>query len=189
MDKILINTNTHFYPMPMTLIGTKDKDRANFAPIAWINRANYNPPMIVAAINKNHHTAHLIEKNKEFSINIPGKELVMKTDLCGLSSGAQVDKAKMFDVFYGELKKAPMIKECPITMECKLVQVVKLPFNNLFIAEIISAYSEDRYLVDGKPDIQKIQPFTLTMPDNRYWSIGDSLGKAWSIGRDLKNKD
>ena len=47
MDKILINTNTHFYPMPMTLIGTKDKERANFAPIAWINRANYNPPMIV----------------------------------------------------------------------------------------------------------------------------------------------
>jgi flavin reductase (DIM6/NTAB) family NADH-FMN oxidoreductase RutF len=189
MDKILIQLNTHFYPMPMTLIGTQDEERANFAPIAWVNRANFKPPIIVAAINKNHHTAHLIEKNKEFSINIPSQDLVIKTDYCGLATGSQVDKAKLFEIFHGELKNAPMIKECPINMECKLMQIVKLPLNNLFIAEIVSAYSEDRFLTDGRPDIQKIKPFTLTMPDNRYWSIGDNLGKAWSIGRDLRDKE
>jgi flavin reductase (DIM6/NTAB) family NADH-FMN oxidoreductase RutF len=72
-------------------------------------------------------------------------------------------------------------------MECMLRQVVELPSNNLYIAEIINAYTEDRYLTDSKPDIEKIQPFTLTMPDNNYWLVGEKVGKAWSIGKQLKN--
>ena len=71
-------------------------------------------------------------------------------------------------------------------MECRLVDSVKLPTNELFIGEIVAAYCEQRYMTDGKPDIKKIEPFTLTMPDNRYWKVGESVGRAWSIGTELK---
>lgn len=70
-------------------------------------------------------------------------------------------------------------------MECRVVQVVDLPSNEFFIGEIVGAYTEERFITDGKPDIKKMNPF-LTMPDNRYWSVGEFMGKAWSIGKKFK---
>jgi hypothetical protein len=66
---------------------------------------------------------------------------------------------------------------------------LRLPFNTLYVGEIVEAYSEDRYLTDGKPDVKKIKPFTLTMPDNNYWEVGNNIGKAWSIGKKLRQKE
>jgi flavin reductase (DIM6/NTAB) family NADH-FMN oxidoreductase RutF len=74
-------------------------------------------------------------------------------------------------------------------MECKLVNAVDLPTNTLFIGEIIGTYTEERFLTAGKPDISKMIPFTLTMPDNNYWGIGKNVGKAWSIGKNLKKEE
>ena len=70
-------------------------------------------------------------------------------------------------------------------MECKLVKAVDLPSNALFICEIVGAYTEEQYLTDGQPDIRKINPSTLTMPDNNYWTVGDHVGEAWGIGRNF----
>ena len=79
-----------------------------------------------------------------------------------------------------------MIQQFPLCMGCKLVDEVDLPTNTLFIGEIIGAYTEERFLTDGKPDSCKMIPFTLTMPDNNYWEMGNNVGKAWSIGKNLK---
>jgi flavin reductase (DIM6/NTAB) family NADH-FMN oxidoreductase RutF len=133
-----------------------------------------------------HYTNKGIHKNKAFSVNIPGMDLMEKVDYCGLVSGEKSDKSEVFDVFYGEELNAPMIRQCPLCMECKLVNAVDLPSNTLFIGEIINTYSEERYVTDGKPDIEKIDPFTLTMPDNNYWKVGERAGKAWSIGRNFR---
>ena len=67
-------------------------------------------------------------------------------------------------------------------MECELTNAVELPSNTLFIGEIIAAYTDEQYLIDGNLDINKIRPFTLTMPDNNYWRVGENIGKAWKIG-------
>jgi flavin reductase (DIM6/NTAB) family NADH-FMN oxidoreductase RutF len=71
-------------------------------------------------------------------------------------------------------------------MECRLVNVVDLPTNEVFIGEIVGAYANVECCSDGKPDIKKIRPFTLTMPDNQYWEVGGNAGKAWSIGKNFK---
>ncbi len=77
-----------------------------------------------------------------------------------------------------------MIAECPISLECRLTQVVDLGSHELFVADIVATWTEDRFLDEhGKPDITKVRPFTLTMPDNRYWAVGAHIGDAWSIGR------
>ena len=68
-----------------------------------------------------------------------------------------------------------------------MFNVIELPTNDLFIGEIIAAYTEESYLTDGNLDIKKIKPLLLTMPDNNYWKIGKLAGKAWAAGRDLKS--
>jgi flavin reductase (DIM6/NTAB) family NADH-FMN oxidoreductase RutF len=68
-------------------------------------------------------------------------------------------------------------------MECALAQIVDLPTNEFYIGEIVADYADEDCLTDAVPDVEKIKPFTLTMPDNRYWQVGDLTGKAWRIGR------
>ncbi len=186
MGKIKLDTGAAFlYPMPMVLVGTVFKGKVNFMAVGWISRVNNRPPLMAIAIGA-HHTNKGIDENKEFSINIPDVSLIEKTDYCGLVSGSKTDKSVVFDVFYGENKNAPLIKECPIGMSCILYQAVKLPTNTIYIGEPKEVFTEEKFMTDSKLDIKKIKPFTLTMPDNQYWSIGENLGRAWSIGKGLK---
>ena len=112
--------------------------------------------------------------------------MVEVTDYCGIVSGKRSDKSGLFEIFYGELETAPMIKTCPLCLECRLFDSLDLPTNSIFVGEIVASYTEERFLSDGKPDITKMHPLVLTMPDNRYWTVGDYAGKAWNMGKRFK---
>ena len=186
MKKVKIENNAFVYPMPMVLVGTRVQNKANFMAVGWVARVNFNPPMIAVALGKTHYTNEGIHREKTFSVNVPSRELIEKVDYCGLVSGKKTDKSQIFEIFYGEMPNTPMAQDCPLCMECKLVQAVDLPSNTLFIGQIMGTYTEEKYLTDGKPDIIKINPFTLTMPDNQYWAVGQNAGKAWEIGKNYK---
>jgi flavin reductase (DIM6/NTAB) family NADH-FMN oxidoreductase RutF len=186
MNKIKIDSSAAFlYPMPMVLAGSVVEGKANFMAVGWVSRVNFKPPLFAIAIGP-HHTNKGIDENDEFSINIPDVSLIERTDYCGLISGGKTGKSDVFDIFYGELKNAPLIKECPICIACVLYDAIKFPTNTLYIGEPKEVFTEEKYMTDNKPDVKKINPFTLTMPDNQYWSVGENLGKAWSIGKNLK---
>ncbi len=157
--------------------------------VGWVSRVNFQPPMIAVCINRSHFTPKGIQENGSFSINIPNRSMLEVTDYCGLKSGKTTDKSKLFELFRGQLHTAPMIAECPLNMECKLVQTVELPSNYLFIGEIVAAYCEERFMTDGQPDIKKINPFVLSMPDNSYWSVGELVGKAWQAGKQFQKAE
>jgi len=186
LQKINLGANAFVYPMPVTLVGATVAGRANFMTVAWVMRANFSPPYLAVALNKAAYTPTGIREHRTFSVNFPSADLVDRTDYCGLVTGKKVDKSQVFQVFYGELKTAPLIRECPLCLECRLVDVVELPSNHLFIGEIVAAYTEADYLTDGKPDVHKLNPLLLTMPDNNYWTVGLHAGKAWSAGKKLK---
>ncbi len=183
MEKITINPKTVFvHPMPMVIVGSMVNDTPNFMAVGWVSRVNMKPPLFSVAIGP-HHTIQGIEAHKEFSINIPDVSLMEKTDYCGLVSGSKVDKSKIFDIFYGELKNAPLIRECPVSISLTVFQTISLPYNTLYIGQPREVFTEERYMTGNSLDIKKINPFTLTMPDNNYWAIGENLGNAWSMGR------
>jgi flavin reductase (DIM6/NTAB) family NADH-FMN oxidoreductase RutF len=183
MNKTALGQQGFLYPMPMVIVGADAGGKANFLAVAFVTRTNFAPPRIGIALGKTHHTNTGIREHGEFSVNIPHEGMRAVTDHVGLTSGAKQDKSGIFEVFRGQLVHAPMIAECPITMECRLVQTVEQPSNEFFIGEIVETYCNPECLVDGKPEISLIKPFTLTMPDNRYWAVGAPLGKAWSDGR------
>ena len=187
MTKIVIEKNQFCLPWIQTLLGTHVNGKANFMALDWLTRVNFQPAMLGICVGKSHASNAAIREHGQFSVNIPTVDMVGVTDYCGVVSGKTVDKSKIFDIFYGELKTAPLIKDCPLNIECKLFQTVDLPTNTLFIGEIVNIYSEEQYLENGKPNVKKIRPFLLTMPDNRFWSVGEQVGSAWKDG--LKYKD
>lgn len=186
MGKIRINANVFMYPMPVVLVGAIVMGKPNFMAVGWISRVNANPPMLAIGINKAHHTSKGIKENGTFSVNIPSADMLDRVDHCGLVSGRKEDKASLFRIFYGDLKTAPLVDECPICMECKVFDTIELPSNYLIIGQIMAAFADEKCLTDDKPDVSKIDPLTLTMPDNRYWKVGKYAGAAWEAGRSLK---
>jgi flavin reductase (DIM6/NTAB) family NADH-FMN oxidoreductase RutF len=186
MAKITIDENAFTYPMSMVVVGTMVDERPNFMAVGWVTRVNFKPPMIAVALGKTHYTNSGIHTSKAFSVNIPGVDLVEKVDYCGIVSGRNEDKAALFTVITGKTTGTPLIDDCPICLECKLLNVLDLPTNEVFIGEIVGAYANAECCSDGRPDIRKIRPFTLTMPDNQFWEVGDYAGNAWSIGKKLK---
>lgn len=187
MEKQQIGNN-FFIPMPVVLVGTQVNGKANFMPVGWCARVNGNPPMIACGIVNQHYTTTGMAETKTFSVNVPSSDLLEKTDYCGIVSGAKTDKSQVFDVVYGSLKTAPLIRECPISLECRLVQTVPLPTHNLHIGEISGVYADGRVITDGKPDFPEIDPLFLTMPDNRYWTLGKYAGDAWRAGKNLMDQ-
>ena len=186
MEKMKIDKSTRVYPMPVVVVGAVVEGRINYLTVAWVCHVNSNPPMIGVALGKGHHTNKGIREHKEFGISIPSVDLIKAVDYVGLMSGAKVDKSKIFESFQGQLQYAPMVRSCPLSAECKVVTTVDLPGSEFFIGEIVGVYTEERWLTDGKPDMKKIKPFLLTMPDSRYREVGEIIGSAWSIGKDFQ---
>ena len=185
MSKIKLGNNI-FIPMPVTLVGTLIKGKANFMAVGWVTRVNANPPKIGIGINKSHATPEGIIANKSFSVCFPNRYLMEKTDYCGLFSGKNTDKSNIFHVFYGNIGSAPLIEECPLCLECELVQTVEGESNFFFIGEIKGAHAEEGCLREGKIDPIEVDYLILTMPDNAYRSLGQKMGDAWKIGKNFK---
>jgi flavin reductase (DIM6/NTAB) family NADH-FMN oxidoreductase RutF len=188
MEKVKIGPHGFLYPMPMVIVGADVGGKPNFMPVAWVTRTNHAPPRIGIALGKSHRTNVGIREHQEFSVNVPHERMRVVTDFIGLNSGAKTDKSGLFEILRGQLSHAPMIAECPLTMECRVVQTVDQPSNEFFIGDIVETYCSPDYLMEGKPDIARIKPFTLTMPDNRYWAVGAQIGRAWSDGRGFQKE-
>ena len=193
MTKQKIRPNPYLYPMPLIILGANVKGKANFMPLAWINMVEHEPMMISISSYKTHYTNEGIIENQTFSINTSSESMIGVIDYCGLKSGKELDKSKIFDVFYGELETAPMITQAPLNLECKVVRTIDtkdfIPPGKkghyIFIGEIIQAYADEEFLTNGVPDTTKMKPFTLTQIDRSYWRIGENIGDAWSIGKNF----
>lgn len=186
MKKIFDQKNLFCLPWIQTILGSHLDGKVNFMALDWLTRVNFKPAMLGICVNKGNATHGAIIDTGEYSINVPGTDMVAVTDYTGLVSGKRTDKSDLFEVFYGELQAAPMIQECPLNLECKVVQRVDLPTNSFFIAEIVNIYCAEDAMTDSNPDVAKIKPFVLTMPDNRFWALGECIGKAWHEGKGFR---
>jgi flavin reductase (DIM6/NTAB) family NADH-FMN oxidoreductase RutF len=188
MEKIECPAERLYYPMPCSLVGATVGGKPNYLTVAWFSMVNPKPPYVMVAMNKAHYTNAGVKENGCFSLNIPSAELAERTDYCGLVSGRQVDKSGVFEAFYGKLGTAPMIKECAFNAECRLVKTVDLPMEEIFIGEIVSAYTEEGYLTDGIPDLRKINPMVLMLPQKMYAAIGPDVAPAWKVGKQFSRQ-
>ncbi len=183
MVKKLLGSNPYMFPMPLVLIGTTVAGRPNFMPAAFVGIVNFKPPMVGCGLNTAHATSKGIEEHKAFSVNIPSEKSLIKVDYCGLTSGAKEDKSRLFKVFYGKTKDAPLVEECPVCIECTVYQSIPLGLDTLFIGNIVEIHCEESAMTGGQPDILKMKAFTFTFPDKGFYSIGKRIGIGWSSGR------
>ena len=177
------------YPTPTVLVSAIVDGKPNFITIAHIGIVNHATPHLISiSMGKPHYTNPGIKENKAFGVNIPSEKLVAETDYVGLVSGKKTDKSDLFDTFYGEVANAPLIKQCPVNMACRLYDTYDTPTHDLFIGEIVETYVDESVLTDGKIDLAKVKPLLFDMSSVKYWSIGDVVAGCWNVGKQLKKR-
>lgn len=175
------------YPSLTVLLGSHVDGRPNFSAIAHVGILNHGQPQYISfGVNKAHHTNRGVIENSAFSVNIPSQDLVVETDYCGLVSGKKTDKSGLFELFYGDTPAAPMIKACPVCMECVLHDVLDYKTHNIFVGEIRQVHAEESVLADGAIDPARLRPLLFDMGLRKYWSLGPAVGDCWSIGKQMK---
>lgn len=184
MEKMKSGPQTLLYPMPAVLVGAKVKDRPNFMTAAWCGIAAHEPPAISVALRKERYTLKGIKENGTFSINVCSSDMVKKTDFCGIYSGRDKDKSKIFNAFYGGLKTAPLIQECPVNLECKTIHYLDLGSHTLVVGEIVETYIAEACLADGKADPDKIDPLIYIPTTMKYHRLGEVVAAAFKIGKE-----
>jgi len=104
------------------------------------------------------------------------------------SSVSYFDKSVLFEIFHGEVENAPMIKECPINMECRLYDIYDTPTHDLFIGQIVETDADESVLTEGKIDLAKLKPLLFDMSSIKYWSVGEVVADCWKVGKQLKRE-
>ena len=181
-----IAASPEVYPTPTTVVGTEVDGKINWIAIAHIGHIGRGNLMISSG--KDHYSNIGIKKNMTLSVNIVSESMLISADYVGLVSGADADKSKVFTPLYGSLVGAPMIKESPLTMECRVVDIYDTEHHDNFILEVVGTYADPSILGEnGKVDYMKFKPILFEMPNRRYFKTGEYVGKAWGEGKNHPN--
>jgi flavin reductase (DIM6/NTAB) family NADH-FMN oxidoreductase RutF len=185
MDKVKIGPSTFLFPMPAVLVGTEVEGRANFMTVAWCGIACHEPPAVAVAIRRQRYTMEGISTHGAFSVNVPRADMAKIVDYCGIHSGRHKDKSGIFGVTSGALPGVPLIDECPLCLECRVIHRLDLGSHALVVGEIIETYVSPECLMGKTIDPAKLDPLVYTPGVQVYQRLGEVVGKAFHDGRDI----
>lgn len=178
MAKELRKLSEALYPVPVVLVTCTDSSgKSNIITIAWAGVACSDPPTIGIAIRPGRYSHGIIKQGGEFVVNVPSMDILKETDGCGVVSGRDVDKFEKFGLTQvpSAKVKPPLIKECPVNIECRVKNVVSLGAHDLFLGEVVAVHVEGEILDEkGNIDYRRACPFVYNQGE--YWSIGEKAG-------------
>ena len=178
MSKELWKPGNMLYPLPVVMISVADKEgRANIITVAWAGTVCTNPPMVSISVRPERYSYDILKETGEFVINLTTKDLAYATDYCGVKSGRDVDKFKEMKLtpVTGETVKAPLIKESPVNLECRVTQVLPLGSHDMFLAEVVAVHADKKYMDEkGKFHLEYAEPIVYS--HGSYLATGETIG-------------
>lgn len=178
MSKVTWKPGTFLYPLPVVMVSCGTMEKSNIITVAWTGILNTDPATVYISVRPNRYSYNLIKEQGEFVINLTNKELVRATDWCGVKTGAKVDKFKEMNLHKEKAKfvNCPMIKESPVSVECKLKEIKELGSHHMFIADVLAINADEKYIEqNGAFDISKCD--LIAYSNGHYYSLGKKLGK------------
>lgn len=182
------------FPCPTTLVVTGTMEEANIVTIAWVSLLTSLPPSLGISVGQKGFSGEAIKKNKNFTVNIATVGIMTEADFCGITSGKDIDKfaesglTKMPSKFI----ESPIIKECPLNLECKLIDWGIVGRTNHFVGEILETHIDTDKLQDlneyGSIDIEAFDPLIYIGGVREYRRVGEKVGDPYQIGKNLKKQ-
>ncbi len=176
---------TMVYPLPAVMVSCgKTAEEYNIFTASWVGTICSEPAMCYVSIRPSRHSYDIIKRNGEFVINLTTEELAYATDWCGVKSGRDFNK-------FEEMKLTPqktsvidsvIIKESPLSIECKVKEIIPLGSHDMFIAEVVNVLADEKFM-DPETDAFKLEDAKLmAYSHGNYFKMGEKIGKfGWSV--------
>ena len=178
MSKVTWKSGTFIYPLPAVMVSCGTMEESNIITVAWIGIINTDPAMCYISVRPTRHSYEMIKKTGEFVINLTTKDLAYATDWCGVKTGAKVDKFKEMKLTKEKANfvNCPMIKESPVSVECRVKEIRELGSHHMFVAEILGINADEKYINEnGAFDISKCD--LIAYSNGNYYSLGKKIGR------------
>ena len=190
MGRKIWKAGTFEYPLPAVMVSCGTIEKSNIITVAWTGILNTNPAMVYISVRPTRYSYNLIKESKEFVINLTNRQLAYATDWCGVRSGEKYDKFKEMKLHKEKAKfvSAPLIKESPVSIECKVKDIIKFGSHDMFVAEVLSIDADEKYIDEkGAFDISKCD--LIAYANGGYYPLGKKIGKfGFSVQkRKIKN--
>ena len=189
-EKIAWKPGTMIYPLPAALISCgATPDEYNVLTASWVGTICSNPPMCYVSVRPERHSHPILEKNMAFVINLTTEELARATDWCGVRSGSEYDKFAECGLTPVPSQKvaAPYLKEAPVSIECRVREVLRLGSHDMFVADVEGVLADSAYIdpESGAFDMEKAG--LLVYSHGHYYKTGEKVGKfGWSVEKKKK---
>jgi flavin reductase (DIM6/NTAB) family NADH-FMN oxidoreductase RutF len=178
MAKKLWKPGTMLNPVPVVMISCRDKEgKDNIITVAWAGTICSDPPMLSVSIRPERHSYNIIKETGEFCVNLTDVNTCRATDYCGVKSGKNVDKFKETNLAKENANfiNVPLIKECPVNIECKVKDILELGSHHMFIAEIVGV-NVNGELLDTNDKLRLEDANLVAYSHGKYYSLGEELG-------------
>ncbi len=188
MSKEIWKPGNMLYPLPVVMVSMADRNgKNNIITIAWAGTVCTNPPMVSISVRPERYSHHILKETGEFVINLTTRSLAFATDFCGVKSGRDTDKFKalgLTPVAASEIK-APMIKESPVNLECRVCEVLPLGSHDMFLAEVAAVHVEESYMDENRKfHLEQAEPIVYS--HGAYLLCGEQLGTfGYSVRKKL----
>ena len=176
------------YPVPAVMVSVADKEgNANIITVAWAGTVCTNPPMLTISVRPERYSYHMIQETGEFVVNLTTEELARATDYCGVRSGRDTDKWADMGLTKEKASEVsvPLIRECPVNLECRVVRVDELGSHHMFIADVVAVDVDEAYM-DEKDTFHLSMAKPLAYSHGRYYGMGEELG---SFGYSVRKQE
>ncbi len=181
---------TMIYPLPAVLVSCGEtEDEYNMLTIAWVGTVCTNPAMCYISVRPERHSYPIIRRTGEFVINLTNEALARATDWCGVKSGKDFNKFTEMGLtaVRGEQVSAPIIAESPLSIECKVRDIIPLGSHDMFLAEVVNIQADEQYLdpETGTFDLAKAK--LITYSHGHYYKLGEEIGRfGWTVRKKKK---
>ena len=180
---------TMIYPLPAVMVSCGNSpEEYNIITLSWVGTICTNPPMCYISVRPERHSYEIIKRNMEFVINLTTEELARQTDWCGVRSGRDYNKFDEMNLTLGKaaMVGAPIIEESPLSIECRVKEIMALGSHDMFIADVVNVKADEAYIdvETDKFDLEKAR--LLAYMHGHYYKIGDGIGKfGWSVQKKM----
>lgn len=191
-DKVIFKPGNMLYPLPALMVSCAGKDGTdNILTVAWTGTVCSDPPMLYISVRPNRFSHHMIEETGEFVVNLTTEQLAKAADYCGVRSGKDVDKwneMKLTRKKTESLQYAPAIAECPVNIECKVREIIRLGTHDMFLADVTGVQVSSEYMNEnGKFELNKTG--LIAYSHGEYLTLGKQLGTfGFSVKKKKKKK-
>jgi flavin reductase (DIM6/NTAB) family NADH-FMN oxidoreductase RutF len=176
---------TLIYPLPAALVSCgKTPDEFNVLTISWLGTLCSSPPMCYISVRRERKSYEIIKANGEFVINLTNEALAFAADWCGVRSGRDYNKFKEMNLtpVMAEKVYAPIIKEAPLCIECRVKEIVTLGTHDMFISEVINIQADKQFIDPETDSFDMAKAKLIAYSHGNYYKLGEEIGKfGWTV--------